>query len=108
MAFNHLLPFCSKSKHRATTNLFSFQSSAGRPVRRRKMLPHPVQEHQPSEEMMSERELRGEKKPVEASQGGSGALDLLAALGGVDDSNKRPKKVRDSKGRKLAGGYPIP
>jgi hypothetical protein len=65
MAFNHLLPFCSKSKHRATTNLFSFQSSAGRPVHRRKMLPHPVQEHQPSEEMMSERELRGEDKGCE-------------------------------------------
>lgn len=61
------------------------------------------------EEREREREMRGEKPlPSQTSGGGSGALDLLAALGSVDDSNKRPRKTVDSKGRKLAGGYPIP
>ena len=65
------------------------------------------------EEREREREAQGIKdnknKPgVPTNEGGAGALALLDALGGGDDTNKRVRKKTDSKGRKLAGGYPIP
>lgn len=61
------------------------------------------------EEKEREREARGEKKIPAENEGGAGALALLDALGGGDDTNKkRARRTTDSKGRKLAGGYPIP
>jgi len=63
------------------------------------------------EEREREAEARGEKPKSDAptNEGGMGALALLDALGGGDATNRgRPKKTVDSKGRKLAGGYPIP
>lgn len=64
------------------------------------------------EEKEREREAQdardGKKHNVPTSAGGAGALALLDALGGGDDTNKKPRRTTDSKGRKLAGGYPIP
>lgn len=49
------------------------------------------------------------KSSAPLSSGGAGALALLDALGGPDDTNKKAsRRTTDSKGRKLAGGYPIP
>ncbi|KAL1311197.1 hypothetical protein AAFC00_001392 [Neodothiora populina] len=66
------------------------------------------------EEREREREAKESKENKRRSQapnggGGAGALALLDALGGPDDTNKKVnRRTTDSKGRKLAGGYPIP